>query len=199
MKKISTPWGISVLSTAISPDEKIVRVHTESHGGYGVSRQLTMPAHLDLPEDGQSDWRWYEEDEAWCCVPLAFPQYFDEKMVAAAAETAKDSFPHIYEAHFNCKLTPQESAALYRAKIDSDLRCNFRVATAYGDWAWDVPRGYTFVVGRRASDGEVKGFLVPKSEYDCANLSEMVLDAYPTFEPNRTLPYVKPKPEMLAA
>lgn len=72
---ISTPWGPAQDAELIA--EGIIRYDTPSHGGYHVSdeRLAEMPAVLRVvkPYAGRG---WYEEDEDWQIVALAWPELF---------------------------------------------------------------------------------------------------------------------------
>jgi hypothetical protein len=193
MKNMYTPWGFSQHVTAISPDQNIVLVETASHGGIGVRRELPMPAHLDIPRDSENqEWRWYEEDSAVACVALAFPQFFKKEALESATKIILNDYPAIYEAHFGRKPTADESRAVYEAELNERLKNNFRVKSAFGDWAWDVPKGFTYVLGYRLRDMAEDGFLVPSAEYEASKPNELILDNYPRFKANTDLPYSKP-------
>ncbi len=69
---------------------------------------------------------------------------------------------------------------------------NFIVTAAWGSSFWDVGNGKVYVCGWRRRDEATAGFLVPEEEYQ-VNPSRLILDTYPRWEPNRSLPYVKPE------
>lgn len=192
MEKLSTPWGLADYVHFHDPDRKIRRVSTSSHGGISVSRELKMPDHLAaLGMRDATGCLWFEEDLAWAAVPAAFPQHFNEESLEAAQQTLRHHFPEAYVAQFGGVLTASTSRALARREWEAATANSFVVTCGFGDWAWDVPTGHVYACGWRRSDEATAGFLVPASRY--VNEGRLVLDAFPRWEPNRTLPYFKPK------
>ena len=94
------------------------------------------------------------------------------------------------------KLTAADSHALQRQEIAERMHNHYVVRTAWGDWAWDVPRGQVMALGVRASDGDQITVLVPHAEY--IDLDELVLDNYPRLKADLTLPYSKPREKCTA-
>ena len=86
-----TPWGPPQQQEAIAPG--ITRVSTAGHGGYHVdaSALAAMPlalAAFDTFAGGDGcGGRWFEEDEDWCVVALAFPHLFQPYEVWSALQT----------------------------------------------------------------------------------------------------------------
>jgi hypothetical protein len=86
-----TPWGPPQHQEAVAPG--ITRVSTAGHGGYHVdtSALATMPpalAAFDTFAGGDGcGGRWFEEDEDWCVVALAFPHLFQPYEVWCALQT----------------------------------------------------------------------------------------------------------------
>lgn len=83
-----TPWGVAdaveLLPTGIK------RVSTPSHGGYWVPKALLPRIPADyrayaLKWSGSE--QWYEEDCAWACVAVTFPEDFDADTVTEAQHT----------------------------------------------------------------------------------------------------------------
>jgi hypothetical protein len=174
------------------PERNIRRVSTSSHGGISVSRGLEMRAHLAaLGLTDATGCLWFEEDLAWAAVPVAFPQHFSEEMVEAAQQTLRHHFPEAYVAQFGGVLTASTSRALAQREWEAATENSFVVTTGFGSWAWNVPPGHVYACGWRRRDEATAGFLVPAAEY--VNEGRLVLDAFPRWEPDRTLPYFKPK------
>ena len=99
MKYFPTPWGNADRISYLNDERTVIRVQTSGHGGIGVQIGVEMPKHLDVGMlEGQ--WRWFEEDQDWAIVALAFPACFDEKSVQGAKETVRNFSPSIYEQHF---------------------------------------------------------------------------------------------------
>lgn len=86
-----TPWGLSQQQKSIGPG--ITRVWTAGHGGYHIDATTVsaMPPVLAAfgTWAGSDDHggRWFEEDEDWCIVALAFPQHFLPYIVWCAFQT----------------------------------------------------------------------------------------------------------------
>lgn len=86
-----TPWGPPQHQEAVAPG--VTRVSTAGHGGYHVDASAvgTMPPalaafHTFAGGDGCGG-RWFEEDEDWCVVALAFPHLFQPYEVWCALQT----------------------------------------------------------------------------------------------------------------
>lgn len=187
-----TPWGAADSLEAKSPDKSVIVVGTSSHGGIGVN----TPTHV-IPEHFKSlciiegDWAWFEQDEASSGAILMFPDLFPKHQEAAEA-TLRNWHPTVYAAHYGRMPTVAESHQVRSSEIKERLKHNYTVNAAWGDWAWNVPPGHLYVLGRRTSDGHEAGFLMPKEDYE-SPVCEIVLDAYPRWEPDRSLPYTKPR------
>lgn len=190
-----TPWGSRDYFTRLNPQGTVVEVGTASHGGIGVHSSIELPAHI-LPQAmvTQGDtinetWRWFEEDLAWALVAIALPDLFESASLTMARDTVINWFPEIYEQHYGTKPTAAESMKVRERVLNEQLAGVYRPRTAFGDWAWNVPKGHVYVLGHRASDNSTEGFLVPDAEY--RNLDTLVLDSYPKWCPDKTLPYSK--------
>lgn len=189
-ERLETPWGTADSVRYVNADKSVVKVSTSSHGGIGVDHtKLQLPDHLTIPAIKTDTMLWFEEDSDWCCVALALPVLFPDEQDAAEA-TLRNSLPQVYKTHYGRMPTAEESLKVREMELNRALHSNFRVRTGFGDWAWNVPVGHVYVVGVRASDNATAGFLVPEAEYK--NYDAMVLDAYPRWEPDMTLPRSKP-------
>ena len=190
-KPTHSPWGKIDQTEGIDDKGLIIRVHTPSHGGIGVHKSLEMPSSLaSLAMEPAAEWRWFEEDCDWAAVPLAFPDRFNEAVLDQAKDCLRNWNPDAYEGFFGVKPTPEESHVAKDRYLKDLNKQNFMPKTGYGDWAWDVPKGFVYCQGARQSDEATKGFLVPADEYK--NLQELVLNDYPAWEPDKSLPYTKP-------
>lgn len=186
-----TPWGNADLVIPLNGDWSVVRVHTPGHGGIGVNTSvMTMPKHLTDAGVVMGGMLWFEEDCNWCCPALAFPDLFPADREAAES-TLRNWLPEIYKKHFGRMPLASESVVMRERELNAKLHNCYRPRTGFGDWAWDVPRDFVYVVGYRASDASTQGFLVPEAEYKV--FDELVLDDYPHWAPDRTMPYSKPK------
>jgi hypothetical protein len=197
MKHLSTPWDVADYVKPLSTNGDVIRVGTPGHGGIGVKRTLAMPKHLASVAILDSKWRWFEEDLDWACVAIAFPELFNAKSIEAANATLLAWLPDVYEKHYGRKPTAEESHEIRERELREKHKSNYRVQSATGDWAYNVPLGQVYVVGHRESDNSTAGFLVPHAEYK--GYSTLVLDNYPRFEPDKSLPYSKPLPGAVAA
>lgn len=73
-----TPWGNS--DSVVELSNGIRRVSTPSHGGYWVPAKLLplIPARFQAyAVKWSGSPQWYEEDCAWACVAVTFPDVFD--------------------------------------------------------------------------------------------------------------------------
>lgn len=187
---MSTPWGLADWVHQISNDGLIISVGTSSHGGIGVSNTVPMAEHFRALGIKSTSHLWFEEDCAWSCVTIAFPQYFDQKTIDAAKQTLCNWFPDAFAAHFGTPPSAQESLVVRERELSNKLHNHFRVKAGYGDWAWNVPLDHVYAVGFRASDGASQGFLLKKSDYH--HTDELVLDSFQKWEPDQSFPYSKP-------
>lgn len=76
--RMRTPWGVA--DSVVELTNGIRRVSTPSHGGYWVPAKL-LPQIPTEYRAYASKWsgsdQWYEEDCAWACVAVTFPDVFD--------------------------------------------------------------------------------------------------------------------------
>lgn len=89
LEEDSTPWGIATDREVIAPG--IEAVETGGHGGIVLSaaRQAAMPSHLRLEQP------FYEEDEDWALVALAFPEIYRESLMDALARAGVFTSPSV--------------------------------------------------------------------------------------------------------
>ena len=187
-----TPWGAADSLEAKCSDNSVIVVGTSSHGGIGVHTPThVIPEHFKGLAICGGTWAWFEEDCAWSAAVLMFPNLFPAEQEAAKL-TLRNWYPAVYAAHYGRMPTAAESHKVRSDEIKERLKNNYTVDATWGDWAWNVPPGHLYVIGRRSSDGHEAGFLVPKKDYE-SPVDEIVLDAYPRWEPDRSLPYTKPR------
>jgi hypothetical protein len=192
MKHFSTPWGVADQVHSLHPQNKILRVSTPSHGGIAVAADLQMSVHLAALGLEQGGYRWFEEDQAWAAPATAFPSFFHPAHVRLARQILQHKYPQAHMAQFGGVLTAATSRALERREWEMATSDSFVVTAGFGDWAWDVPRGHVYACGWRRRDEASAGFLVPAKVYD-VNPERLVLDGFARWEPDRTLPYSKPR------
>ena len=185
-----TPWGDAHTASYYDPARKIVHVSTASHGGIGVDLALDMPAHLAAIGECDDKRRWFEEDEAWAAVAIAFPQFFSAAVVEQAKETLKHWRPDAYMVHFGVTLGPADSHVLEQRAWDHATRDNFVTTAVWNDAFWESPVAMSTLRASALDDEAIAGFLIRRSE--CANATRLVLDGFPRWEPDRTKPYCKP-------
>ena len=77
-----TPWGNSQSIREIAPG--IIRVSTESHGGYHVTPELLARMPEEHRATAYSTGGWFEEDVDWSLVAINFPDAFHPDEVKAA-------------------------------------------------------------------------------------------------------------------
>jgi len=192
MKTFHTPWGVADAVHSYHPAGKILRVTTPTHGGFAVSLELEMPSELAALGTQSDGYRWFEEDQAWAAPATAFPRFFHPDHVLQAREILQHNFPEAFVAHFGGVLTASTSRALEQREWEARTVDSFVVTCGFGDWAWDVPAGHIYACGWRRKDEATAGFIVPCATYN-VNPARLVLDDLPRWEPNRSLPYVKPR------
>ena len=78
------PWGAVQASKVVA--DGIFWFSTASHAGFALSqdRYEQMPDHLKACSF--TDDEFFEEDCSWCAVVIAFPDFFNQGMQAAAQE-----------------------------------------------------------------------------------------------------------------
>jgi hypothetical protein len=110
-QQIETPWGKSVFVTSLINDGEIISVRTNDHGGIGVSLKLEMPTYLAEPGVVFNSYRWFEQDNTWACVVIAFPGYFDSTVVELTEPWLRKWFPDAHKRHFGCEFVHQRESA----------------------------------------------------------------------------------------
>lgn len=192
IRGMATPWGPASFLMAKNPDKSVIVASTCSHGGIGVHIPThSIPEHFKTLSICVDSWAWFEEDCAWAAAALMFPDLFPKDQDFAKS-TLCNWYPRVYEAHFGSSPSAAQSMVVRQNEILDRLKNHFTVKATWGDWAWDVPQGKIYVLGRRTSDGVEAGFLLPSDDYK-SPIDEIILDAYPRWEPDRTLPLSKPK------
>lgn len=175
---MNTPWGQSDSSKQIA--RGIVFYGTPSHGGIHVSptRLAEMPDYLR-----NGTWAgegWFEEDEDWARVAVAFPQFFPEKDVQAATDTLKNWSPDLYERHFGITLKPGESYKRDEKLFYEAHKDDWLVVAARGPWYEKAKPGYVYVEAQQGSahrsNAPMRAFLVPEEEYDKRGRFAFVID-----------------------
>lgn len=156
----STPWGPSQGATFYAED--VVFHSTASHGGFHLSAARNAKVHPMLRVAGG----WYEEDEAWAIVAIAFPHLFTAFERRGAERTLKDSWPDEWETIFGTILQPGESRLKDQRAFDREHANDWIVVSAITS---DHEEGFVEVVatpgGRRGEGTEERRFLVPSGEY----------------------------------
>ena len=83
-----TPWGQSDTQREVAPG--ITSHSTASHGGYHLDRQRQARVEKRFPAFRTfAGGPWYEEDQDWAVVALAFPEHFDAYHLRHALLTAR--------------------------------------------------------------------------------------------------------------
>lgn len=86
MQKLETPWGQSQQASVVA--DGITKISTASHGGYRLSPERWIYFQSIFPDfktfAGDC---WFEEDQDWAMVALAFPNHFDEEQLFQAIRT----------------------------------------------------------------------------------------------------------------
>ena len=129
-------WGPIQTCTKIA--DGIWNVSTSSHGVYILSseRVAQMPTALRRGREVL----YFEEDNEWCFVVLAFPDYFTKDHQADAVNMCKQQYPTIWEEWTGTVLAPEESAKKREALWYQTHQHDWIVTTAWGNWHRDVRR-----------------------------------------------------------
>lgn len=112
MLSIQTPWGHVDHVKDISGDLQLIRADAASHGGFGVSLNAKMPKHLQSPGIRSGEYLWFEEDQDWALVAVAFPQHFHTEARPVARQILLDLYPEIFTVHFGRETGVHESRNL---------------------------------------------------------------------------------------
>ncbi|VVE16838.1 MULTISPECIES: DUF7007 domain-containing protein [Pandoraea] len=158
-----TPWGAPHTTTIVA--EGIVRYTTGSHGGYWLSQErvASMPDGLRPKELEVDCGAWFEEDEQWTLVALAFQMYFDDGAIQVARRTVVNWMPEVWEAWTGEKVTPAMSHRRAREVFLEQHKSDQIVVAAFGSWDKTVPKGMVGVVA--VTGGRVSGTLKPPETY----------------------------------
>lgn len=89
-RTLRTPWGQA--DSVREYPNGIRWVGTPSHGGFWVPAKV-LAAIPEMHQLYALKWsgsrQWYEEDCAWACVALAFPEFFTVEDLSAARDTVR--------------------------------------------------------------------------------------------------------------
>lgn len=158
-----TPWGDPHSIRVVA--EGVVRYTTGGHGGYYLSaeRVASMPDGLRPKELDADRGAWFEEDEEWALVALAFPMYFEEDAIQSARRTVLNWMPEIWEAWTGETVTPAMSYRRARDVFLEQHKEDQIVVSAFGSWEKTVPKGMVGVVA--VTGGRSSGTLNPPLTY----------------------------------
>lgn len=162
-----SPWGridqVKILA------EGITSVSTSSHGGIHLSPALNAA----MPEALRGESGWYEEDDEWANVALAYPHAFDESAQASAHATVKNWRPDAYESWSGIALQPGESRKKDERAFLEAHASDWLVTSAFGSWHDSVPKEWVGVYARSGAFVEAwssatpeRAFLVKEADYD---------------------------------
>lgn len=156
----NTPWGPSQGGTLYADD--VVFHSTAGHGGFHLSAARNAAVHPLLKVASG----WYEEDEAWAIVAIAFPHLFTGFERRCAERTVKDSWPDAWETMFGTILAPGESRERDRRAFERAHANDWIVIAAITS---DREQGFVECIatrgGKRGPSAEERRFLVPTDEY----------------------------------
>jgi hypothetical protein len=198
MKQLRTPWGIAGQVASYHPERKILHACAADQGGFAVALDLPMPAHLAALGAQDESYRWFDEEHGWAAVATAFPAHFSPGSVTRAKDILRDHYPEAFTAHFGVVLTAATSLELEKREWEAATMNNFTVCASWEEGAWDIPPGQVYACGWRHADEATCGFLVPAAVFR-VDPSRLVLDPFPRWEPNRSLPCAQPGASTLGA
>lgn len=103
--RVWTPWDLS--QSNVTYADGVVFYSTASHGGFKLddARNAAVPGPL-RHDDG-----WYEEDEDWAKVAVAYPALFTSLERRHADRTVRNAWPDYWESVHGRVLAPGESWA----------------------------------------------------------------------------------------
>lgn len=162
-----TPWGAPQHQESVAPG--VTRVSTAGHGGYHVdaSAVATMrPALAAFATFAGGDGcggRWFEEDEDWCVVALAFPHLFNPYQVWCALQTfgcCARTQPRFAAADRGFTGLPRDDAERIAAAWYEEHRDHWQIQS----YSCGTAAGW-IVHYRHLSRGEVACRLVPGDEF----------------------------------
>jgi hypothetical protein len=169
----STPWGPSQYKKNYG--RGINFYGTASHGGFKVSTKL----NTQMPEVLRYADGWYEEDNDWARVAVAYPDRFTAAEFAEARLTLRESAPEAYEAHFGEILQPGESRVRDEqvfAALNKDNQVVVSATTVKDDPATVIVMTTTGGVRREPEWAAARYFKVPTSEYERRMCQHFVVD-----------------------
>lgn len=158
-QRVWTPWDLSQVSLTYA--DGVVFYSTASHGGFKLddARNAAVPDPL-RHEDG-----WYEEDEDWAKVAVAFPALFTSLERRHAEKTVRNAWPDYWEAVHGRALAPGESWAKDRRLFHDTHAQDWIVVSAGMSKAHPgMVECYAALGGDRMVNKR-RGFLVPSDEY----------------------------------
>lgn len=157
--RIDTPWGWPDHCTRYA--EGIISYTTPSHGGFHVddTRRAMMHAALRNAEG------WYEEDEQWAKVAMAFPDLFTTYEREQAEKTLRNWEPDIWEALHGRKLDPSESFVRDRQHFEAIHANDWVVMSASRSREHPGQVECGAALGGRRDTTQRRLFLVPSDEY----------------------------------
>ena len=98
----STPWGgKTTLSRKYAPG--IIWYNGKKKGGFKLSRKKfkEMPRPLRDLADPYDEW--FEGDQSWAAVVVAYPHYFKQADIVKAHDVLKAKFPKAYEKYMESR------------------------------------------------------------------------------------------------
>lgn len=121
---------------------------------------------------------WYEEDECWAIVAIAFPELFTAYERRCAEQTVRNGWPDAWETITGTTLQPGESREKDRRAFEQEHASGWIVVSAI---RCETERGFVEVVattgGRRGPGTEERRFLVPSDEYQVGKFGFVVDEA----------------------
>ena len=163
-----TPWGDIHDQREHAPG--IVNVSTAGHGGFWLSAERLAEFRAVFPDfDPYAGEPWFEEDEDWAVVVLAFPDMFDDESTWTAVEAvpvARRISQSLYSDGAN-RWIPVESwlanTMVGRAAVDRAKRFKATVATMWQHGSMgstDTP-GKWWVLFTRVGDKAQRAVTMP--------------------------------------
>jgi hypothetical protein len=187
-----TPWGESQGEPKIIANG-IISVSTPGHGGMRLSAERMKQLRSKFPDFNTfAGGEWFEEDEDWAVVCLAFPEFFTIEQIRGAVKTAHAGYRHYLEratamhaprlrGRWCCVSEwlvnhPGGRAIAERVNEFEEKHADDYERSGMGSTPAEFPRGIWWVTFRRLRDGASRQVYMTypeKSIYTAAELDQL--------------------------
>lgn len=179
---VNTPWGPSQTTKTLATG--IISITTAGHGGiYLEPLRQSHVARLFPDFATFAGGPWYEEDEDWAVVALAFPEAFEDEAVYYAVEAAT-RFRHAESHRWDCVeswlATAASGLVRKRANAFADIvKDKWRIGSMSSGTPDGVPNNYWQVSLYRGKERKTAYMPYPRERF----LSDAELNALDGVQP----------------